>query len=193
MRDPAIVNQQKKMADVNIDWLAPNPAGDFLCNRDHNVLECSSRLTGSGKIYEQVFGYVKVDCPDAYFIITSSKAGTKKWIHYHQFLDNLYEYFVASDFVITQSGYGKVAELSAFGKPFIAIPLDYHFEQEYVMKKRLDHYAIGKLLPLRNHNPQSIAKIVKQLMNEKPASIKADTGAEVANIILNTIENNNLQ
>jgi hypothetical protein len=369
MRDLAIVNQLKILADVDIDWLAPDPAGNFLSNRGYNVLECSSRLAGSGKIYEQVFSgcaeefnlmeytradtqlhkhdfmisatawkennydvivadeafwlltgfasrwekkpapfifltdfigtkamrsslrnlftawynnlrfsfshmgpdlylYVgdaeeipdenlgfllpgrrtwaqrhcrfvkpivgfdpdaiqgkrvlrkqlglpednklflatigpegkyeqriaiieqvfenlKVDFPDAYFIITGSGVGSKEWIHYHQFLDNLYQYFAASDFVITQSGYGKVTELSALGIPFIAIPLDYHFEQEYLMGHRLDRYGIGKSVTMRDHNPQEIVKIVHQLMNlEMLLPVKVDKGIEVANIIL---------
>ena len=369
LRDLAIVNQLKTLADVDIDWLAPDPAGDFLRNRGYNVLECSSRLAGSGKTYEQVFSgcaeefnlmeytradtklhkhdfrisatawkesnydliigdeafwlltgfasrwekkpapfifltdfigtkamrsrrkdlftawfnnlrfsfshmgpdlylYVgdveeipdesmgfllpgrrkwaqkhcrfvkpivgfdpdaiqdkralrkklelpednklflatigpegkyeqriaiieqvfenlKKDFPDAYFIITCPGTGTKKWIHYHQFLDNLYQYFAASDFVITQSGYGKVTELSALGIPFIAIPLDYHFEQEYVMGYRLDHYGVGKLITMRDHNPQDITKIVNRLMDMEMVAVKVDTGIEVANIILN--------
>jgi hypothetical protein len=369
MRDLAIVNQLEILADVDIDWLAPDPAGHFLRNRGYNVLECSSRLAGSGKIYEQVFSgcaeefnlmeytradtqlhkhdfrisqtawkendydvivadeafwlltgfasrwdkkpapfifltdfigtkamrsrrrdlftawfnnlkfsfshmgpdaylYVgdaeeipdesmgfllpgrrkwaqkhcrfvkpivgfetdaiqdkralrkklnlpeanklflatigpegkyeqriavieqvfenlKKDFPDAYFIITGSGAGMKKWIHYHSFLDNLYQYFAAADFVITQSGYGKVTELSALGIPFIAIPLDYHFEQEYVMSHRLDRYGVGKLVTMRDHTPQGIVKSVHQSMNREMVAVKVDTGSEVADIILN--------
>ena len=30
MRDIAIVNQLKTLTDVEIEWLAPDPAGDFL-------------------------------------------------------------------------------------------------------------------------------------------------------------------
>jgi len=135
-------------------------------------------------IIEQVFENLKSDFPDAYFMIICSEAGTKKWIHYHQFLDNLYQYFAASDFVITQSGYGKVTELSALGVGFIAIPLDYHFEQEYVMGHRLDRYGIGKLVTMRDHNPQDIAKIVHQLMNLEMLPVEVDKGIEVANIIL---------
>jgi hypothetical protein len=135
-------------------------------------------------IIEQVFENLKRDFPDSYFIITCPEAGTKKWIHYHRFLDNLYQYFAVSDFVITQSGYGKVTELSALGVPFIAIPLDYHFEQEYLMGHRLDRYGVGKLVTMRDHNPQDIAKIVNQLLNLEMLPVEVDKGIEVANIIL---------
>ena len=133
---------------------------------------------------------VQIDYPDAYFIITSPKTGAKNWIHYHQFLDNLYQYFIASDFVITQSGYGKVVELATLGTPFIAIPLEYHFEQEYFMMHRLERYGFGKVVTIRNHTPKSIAKIVHELMNKKPVSIKADTGKEIADIIFKMINQN---
>ena len=135
------------------------------------------------EIIEHVFENLKADFPDAYFIITCPGAGTKKWIHYFRFLDNLYQYFAASDFVITQSGYGKVTELSALGVPFIAIPLDYHFEQEYVMGHRLERYGFGKLITMRDHHPKDITKIVHQLIDVESETVKVDTGIEVADII----------
>jgi len=136
-------------------------------------------------IIEQVFENLKVDFPDACFIITCPEAGTKEWIQYHRFLDDLYQYCAASDAVITQSGYGKVAELSALGIPFIAIPLEYHFEQEYVMGHRLAHYGLGELITLRDHNPKDITHVVNRLMDREMKAIEVDTGIEVANIILN--------
>jgi predicted glycosyltransferase len=208
MRDLAIVNQLRKMADVNIDWLAPDPAGDFLCSRGQKVLEYSDQLPDSGKIFlatigpegkheqrrtimEEVFENLRLEYPEAYFIITGSKTGTKKWIHYCQFLDNLYQYFAASDFVITQSGYGKVAELAALGTPFIAIPLDHHFEQEYVMRHRLDHYGMGRLITLRDYSPKDIARMAHEMMDKEQPTVEADTGMEVAKLILNLAESSN--
>jgi len=142
-------------------------------------------------IIEQVFEDLRMNYPDAYFVIAGSKSGTKKWIHYYEFLDNLYQYFAASDFVITQSGYGKVTELAALGTPFIAIPLDYHFEQEYVMRHRLDHYGIGRLITIRDHSPNDIAKIAHKMMDKEPTTVEVDTGIEVAKLILNLAENSN--
>ena len=142
-------------------------------------------------IMEEVFENLKLEYPGAYFIITGSKTGTKKWIHYFQFLDNLYQYFAASDFVITQSGYGKVTELVALGTPFIAIPLDHHFEQEYVMRHRLDHYGMGRLITLRDNSPNGIARMAHEMMNKEQATVEVDTGMEVANLILNLAESSN--
>jgi hypothetical protein len=50
IRDIAIAVQLQSLADVEIDWLAPYPVEDFLRSRGHRVLECSSRLAGSGRL-----------------------------------------------------------------------------------------------------------------------------------------------
>jgi UDP:flavonoid glycosyltransferase YjiC (YdhE family) len=133
---------------------------------------------------EEALEFLRGDYPDAYFILVTPDAGKKDWIQYHRYLDRLYEYFAASDFVITQSGYGKVAELTALGIPFIAIPLDFHFEQEYVMAHRLDHYGSGSIVTLRNNSPQTVAATVLQHMGEEVHRIAVDNGTEVARIIM---------
>jgi hypothetical protein len=133
---------------------------------------------------EQVFTRLKKDFPDAAFIMGCPKARDFPWIQYHRFLDPLPHYFAAADFVITQSGYGKVAELSALGIPFIAIPLDHHFEQEFFMGCRIDHYKTGKLMTLRDTSPEDMADTVKRLMNSVVPRISVDDGTEIAGIIL---------
>jgi hypothetical protein len=139
---------------------------------------------------EAVLEFLRRDYPDAYFILVTPEAGKKDWIQYHGYLDRLYKYFAAADFVLTQSGYGKVAELSAIGIPFIAIPLDFHFEQEYVMTHRLEHYGVGRIVTLRNNSPQAIAAIVLQHMGQEVHRVAVDNGAEVARIILEAAKKN---
>lgn len=133
---------------------------------------------------EAILEAVKIDYPDAFFILVGPKAGNKEWIQYPGHVDELYKYFAAADFVITQSGYGKVAELSALGIPFIAIPLDFHFEQEYVMAHRLNHYGVGRLMTLRSSSPESFAAAVNQSMGHSARKVPVDNGTEVAGIIL---------
>lgn len=138
---------------------------------------------------EDVFECLKVDFPHAHFILVGPEAGTKTWIHHHRYLENLYQYFAASDFALIQSGYGKTIELSALGVPFIAIPLDYHFEQEYLMAHRLKNDGLGKLITLRNHSPEEIAKEAKESLKQQGGSIPVDDGTEIASIILETHRN----
>lgn len=135
-------------------------------------------------IIERVFEDLRRDFPGACFIMVCPESGSRKWIDYRDFVDGLHRYFAASDFVITQSGYGKVSELSAIGVPFIAIPLDYHFEQEHFMGHRLAHHGVGELVTMRDHDPQVIAAMVRRGMERPPARIDVDSGREVAEVIL---------
>jgi UDP:flavonoid glycosyltransferase YjiC (YdhE family) len=135
-------------------------------------------------IIERVLELLRRDFPEAYFIMLCPDSGNKEWIDYRRFLDDLYRYFAASDFVITQSGYGKVSELSAVGTPFIAMPLDYHFEQEHFMGHRLARHGLGELVTMRDHDPQAVAAMARRLMERETAKVEVESGAEVANMIL---------
>ena len=50
-----------------------HPAGDFLRQRGHHVLEASSQLAGSGKAYEQVFA----QCSDEFNLMDYIRVETK--------------------------------------------------------------------------------------------------------------------
>jgi UDP-N-acetylglucosamine:LPS N-acetylglucosamine transferase len=134
---------------------------------------------------EQAFQQLRSSFPDAQFIMVCPEPGAAPWIRYFRFIDRLYEYFAASDLVIAQSGYGKVAELSALGIPFIAIPLDYHFEQEHFMRCRMEHHGIGRLMTMRDGSPREIADTARELMECETPKLEVDSGREVAEIILN--------
>lgn len=136
------------------------------------------------KDIEAVLDLLRGDHQDATFIMVSPKTGTKAWIRYHAYVEGLYQYFAAADFVLTQAGYGKVIELSALGTPFIVLPLDHHFEQEYMMAHRLGHYGTGKLMTVRDHTPPAIALAAQQVMEKGGRKIAADNGTEIAGIIL---------
>jgi hypothetical protein len=144
-----------------------------------------SYLARSEKI-EQLLELIKRDYPEASFLFLGPSTGSRPWIRYESYLGELYRYFAASDFVITESGYGKVAELSALGVPFVAIPLDYHFEQEYIMERRLRHYRTGELVRLREHTPETLKRVVDRWIGCEPARITVDDGSELASLILET-------
>ena len=133
---------------------------------------------------ERAFDRLKTEFPEAYFVLVGPESGAKAWIEYHRYVENLYTYFAASDVAIIQAGYGKAVELSSLGIPFIAIPLDYHFEQEYVMGHRLKHYGVGKVMALRHYTPEDIAREVKKSINKRAPKIPVDNGSEIGTIIL---------
>jgi len=137
-------------------------------------------------VIEAVFEILRSEF-EAHFILLCPEPGEHPWIQYARYLEGLPRYFAAADFVITESGYGKIVELSAVGTPFVAYPLPYHFEQEYVMRHRLDTYGTGQLVTLRDHTPQEIAAQVRRGLGTQAAPIDVDKGEEVARIILETL------
>jgi hypothetical protein len=141
---------------------------------------------------EAVLELLRRDYPEAHFILVCPETGKKDWIKYCGYMDGLYRYFAAADFVLTQSGYGKVAELTALGIPFIAIPLDFHFEQEYIMAHRLNHYGVGRIMTLRNNSPQAFHAMVQQHMGQEVHRVPVDNGTEVARIILEAAKKKNV-
>jgi hypothetical protein len=142
---------------------------------------------------EQLFELLKRDYPKASFLVVGPSAGSRGWIRYERHLEGLYRYFAASDLVITQCGYGKVAELSALGVPFLAIPLDYHFEQEYIMGRRVRHYQSGELVRLREHTPQTLKPVVDRWIRRSPARVAVDDGSELACLVASVAGNKELK
>ncbi len=137
---------------------------------------------------EKIFERLREAFGDARFILVTPERGSHNWIDYHRYLENLYVYFAAADFAFIQSGYGKAVELSALGIPFVAIPLDYHFEQEYVMAHRLRHYSVGSLVTLRDHSLDEIAQEVKVSLQKEVHRVPVDLGAEVGRLIVETAQ-----
>jgi hypothetical protein len=133
---------------------------------------------------EDVLDRLRPAHPGATFLLVCPEPGPKAWILYHRHLERLHEYFAASDLVLTESGYGKVAELLALGVPFVAIPLDRHFEQEHYMAFRLRHYGAGRLVTMRDHRPEDVAAAAESLLARDHPRVPVDDGSEVAEIVL---------
>jgi UDP:flavonoid glycosyltransferase YjiC (YdhE family) len=132
---------------------------------------------------ERVLDALRGRHPDATFFLVCPQPGTRAWVRYHARLEPLHEHFAASDFVLTQSGYGKVTELAVLGVPFLAIPLDHHFEQEDYMAHRLRHYGVGRVVTLRDHTPESVAAMAEAMVGRPVPRIAADDGTEIAEIV----------
>jgi len=145
------------------------------------------------KIIENTYEIIKKKFPDSYFIMIAPEKGSRKFINYYKYLNNLYKYFYASDFVITQTGYGKIIELSALRVPFISIPLDYHFEQEYIMNHRLNFYSTGKQVLLREISSEMLFDEINNFETKESRMLDVDDGTEVAKIIIDFSNNHKIQ
>ena len=60
------------------------------------------------------------------------------------FLPELYQYMAACDLAVVQGGLTTCMELTASRKPFLYIPLQQHFEQNFHVRRRLERYEAGR-------------------------------------------------
>lgn len=152
------------------------------------VISGVGNYTDLQQLISQTFKRLKMTAPEAYFIVVSPQKNGVYCDEHFAYLDNLDLYFKAADFVITQTGYGKIVELSALNKPFISIPLDYHFEQEYLLRLRIDNYQIGSQILLRKANPEFLLNEINKQKERANSNIVVDDGTEAAKIIVDFVE-----
>ncbi|MDT5093699.1 MAG: hypothetical protein QOH60_3062 [Mycobacterium sp.] len=59
------------------------------------------------------------------------------------FVPDLDQYLAACDVAVVQGGLSTCMELTAAGTPFIFVPLEHHFEQNFHVRHRLQRYGAG--------------------------------------------------
>lgn len=62
------------------------------------------------------------------------------------YVPDLYRLSAACDVAVVQGGLTTCMELTALRKPFVYVPLQHHFEQEFHVRARLDRYEAGRHL-----------------------------------------------
>ncbi len=62
------------------------------------------------------------------------------------YLPDLYQHLAACDVALVQGGLTTCMELTATRTPFIYVPLQHHFEQNFHVRRRLDQYRAGTCL-----------------------------------------------
>ncbi len=62
----------------------------------------------------------------------------------HAYVPDLYRQLSACDLAVVQGGLTTTMELAAAGRPFLYIPLQHHFEQNFHVRHRLERYGAGR-------------------------------------------------
>ena len=60
-------------------------------------------------------------------------------------------------------------ELTASGTPFVYVPLQHHFEQEFHVRHRLERYGAGRHLSFDDANPDHIAALINEEIGQRTA------------------------
>jgi pimeloyl-ACP methyl ester carboxylesterase/predicted glycosyltransferase len=76
------------------------------------------------------------------------------------YVHELYRHLAACDLAVVQGGLTTTMELTAARRPFLYFPLAHHFEQNYHVRHRLDHYRAGRLMDYQTAHPTDIAAAI---------------------------------
>ena len=76
------------------------------------------------------------------------------------YVHELYRHLAACDLAVVQGGLTTTMELTASRRPFLYFPLARHFEQNYHVRHRLDHYRAGRCMDYQAAGPADIAAAI---------------------------------
>jgi predicted glycosyltransferase len=62
------------------------------------------------------------------------------------YVDRLYRHLSVCDLAVVQGGLTTTMELTAAQRPFLSVPLENHFEQNFHVRRRLDNYGAGRCI-----------------------------------------------
>ena len=114
----------------------------------------------------------------------------RKGVAYHRYVPNLYRSLAACDLAIVQGGLTTCMELTANRRPFIYVPLQHHFEQNFHVHHRLQRHRAGRRLDYHDaadadHLARVIAEEVGRNVDYRPVDRggAARAAASIAELI----------
>jgi pimeloyl-ACP methyl ester carboxylesterase/predicted glycosyltransferase len=107
----------------------------------------------------------------------------------HGYLPDLNQHLAVADLAITQGGLSTCMELTALRIPFIYIPLQHHFEQNFHVRTRLDRHNAGHHLPYEEAaDPRLLAETIAKQLTQPVDYLSIPTdGATRAATLLNEL------
>ncbi len=130
--------------------------------------------------------------PDLHFLIVTgpridpASLPRRNGVRVRGFLPDLDQYLGACDIAVVQGGLSTCMELTAAGTPFIYVPLEHHFEQNFHVRHRLDRYGAGRAMTYAEAaDPDRLAMtIVAQSQGQTSfGSVETDGAARAATML----------
>src|SRR5206468_12557196 len=99
--------------------------------------------------------------------------------------DKLYRQLAACDLAVVQGGLTTGMELTANRRPFLSFPLRHHFEQNFHVRHRLEHYGAGRTMDFDRDGPAEIAEAIAEEIGREVDYLPVDPGgaARAASLI----------
>ena len=93
------------------------------------------------------------------------------------YLTDLYRHLAACDLAIVQGGLTTCMELTASRRPFLYVPLQHHFEQNFHVRHRLEQYEAGRCLTYDEaQDADFLAEAIANEVRREVTSREVETG-----------------
>jgi UDP-N-acetylglucosamine:LPS N-acetylglucosamine transferase len=101
----------------------------------------------------------------------------RKGVSYHRYVPQLYRHLAACDLAIVHGGLTTCMELTANRRPFIYVPLQHHFEQNFHVHHRLQRYGAGRRLDYHDAvDPDHLARVIAEELGRPVDYLPVDSG-----------------
>jgi UDP:flavonoid glycosyltransferase YjiC (YdhE family) len=106
-------------------------------------------------------------------------------VEIHGYIPNLHQHLAACDIALVQGGLTTCMELTAARVPFLYFPLRRHFEQNFHVRHRLQHYAAGRAMDYDSAAPDEIAAVIAEELARPVAyrKVESDGAARAARLL----------
>jgi pimeloyl-ACP methyl ester carboxylesterase/predicted glycosyltransferase len=88
--------------------------------------------------------------------------GAPAGVELHAYLPDLHKRLAAADLAVVQGGLTTTMELTASGRPFIYVPLEHHFEQQFHVTHRLHRHGAGRRIAFADTGPEPLARAIAE-------------------------------
>jgi pimeloyl-ACP methyl ester carboxylesterase/predicted glycosyltransferase len=107
------------------------------------------------------------------------------------YVPDLQRHLAACDVAVVQGGLTTCMELTASRRPFVYVPLQHHFEQNFHVRRRLDRYGAGRRLPYpETRDPEALAAAIEAEVRRGPVDyrpVETDGAARAAALLADLV------
>jgi UDP-N-acetylglucosamine:LPS N-acetylglucosamine transferase len=130
--------------------------------------------------------------PELHFLVVAgpridpASMPRRRGVRVRGFVPDLADYLAACDIAVVQGGLTTCMELTAAGTPFVYVPLEHHFEQQFHVRHRLDSYGAGRPMSYAEAmDPDVLAKVIVDEVSARPdfRTVETDGAKRVASML----------
>jgi predicted glycosyltransferase len=135
---------------------------------------------------------VRRAAPDLQFLVVTGpridprSLPRTRGVHVRGYLPELFRYLAACDVAVVQGGLTTCMELTAARRPFVYVPLEHHFEQNFHVRHRLERYGAGRCVPYADAaDPDALARAILAEVEREVAylPVQTDGAARAADLL----------